>query len=144
MTCVRENIRAASSRKTTAPDSRRAFFGWGPCLTLTRFTLMRLTFVLCGGMVLLMAVHGDEHGHRPRFVWHSVEDTIRVAALETPMPTGRPSLGAIPPSAISRAIPTRPLLASRGLLSSWTASPRRPARLTAYLLPFANGPPAGS
>jgi hypothetical protein len=91
-----------------------------------------------------MTLHGDEHGHRPRFVWQSFEDTIRLATLDTLAPSRRPSLGAVPPAAIFQLFSSAPFLVSPHPLSSGIAASRPPVRMASYVIPFPNGPPARS
>lgn len=102
--------------------------------------LLRLTFVLCGAIVIFMAVHGDEHGRRPRFVWKSHEETIKVSILQShdaldrqAADTGKPILALEMASA-----PALHAVGSRAR----AAVPNSTARRIAYLTPLPNGPPA--
>lgn len=103
--------------------------------------IARLGFVICCAMVLLMAVHGDEHGRRPRFVWRSFEDTIKVtkAVLSTDR-TGDAADIAPPSLAIVAEMIEVPSRVTIRHVSAALAD--RTAARASYLLPFSNGPPA--
>jgi hypothetical protein len=102
--------------------------------------LARLTFAICCAMVLLMAVHGDEHGRRPRFVWRSAEDTIKVAALQVHDHT--PSRSADAGGSQSALTLLSPIPSFSGFGAAKQPASRNVAAKTAnYLIPFANGPP---
>jgi hypothetical protein len=134
MTCVRANISPPIVRKDDGTDStRHPGLGW----------LARLTFVLCGAIVLFIAVHGDEHGRRPRFVWQSYEQTVKAAMLQAVEPFARRTADAAPGSSSSVHVFLADLpLGPRGRpLLRPTPQPRL-ATAPAWLLPFANGPPA--
>lgn len=101
----------------------------------------RLLFALCCAVIVFMAVHGDEHGRRPRFVWRSAEDTIKVAQLQTTdhNRTGVP-LGATPPAiAAETDVGSLPLPSGLTRASSFAIS--RLPDASRYLLPFSIGPP---
>jgi hypothetical protein len=133
MTCVRANNSPSTVRKDARTDStRHPALGW----------LARFTFVLCGAMVLFMAVHGDEHGRRPRFVWQSYEQTVKAAMLQAVEPFARRTADAGPrSSSIHLFLADLPLGPRRRPLLRPTPQPRL-ATPPAWLLPFANGPPA--
>lgn len=102
--------------------------------------LVRFAFALCCAMVLLMAVHGDEHGRRPRFVWKSAEDTIKVAALQTHDHTSsRAANAGGSEAALAIQPPTPPFSGPR--TAKPTGARDVAARTANYLIPFANGPP---
>lgn len=104
--------------------------------------LARLTFVLCGLIVIFMAVHGDEHGRRPRFVWQSSEQTVKAAMLEALDPSARRPAAVTPPSIFFSLAPAALFRAPTGLSPVRPAAFVHPARAAAYLNPFANGPPS--
>jgi hypothetical protein len=101
-------------------------------------SLARLIFVLSCLTVLLMAVHGDEHGRRPRFVWKSAEETMKpvLALAQDRADAGLPKIaGGDAALALPMPIPAAPRL--------WRAraeKPRLPLR-AARLRPYAIGPP---
>ena len=41
----------------------------------------RVLFALCCAIVVFMAVHGDEHGRRPRFVWQSAIEASKATVV---------------------------------------------------------------
>lgn len=135
MTRVRAHNSPAILRKDARPDSsHRPGLRW----------IARLTFVLCGAMVLFMAVHGDEHGRRPRFVWQSYEQTVKAAMLQAVVPSARRTADAGPrssSSAIHVFLADLPLGPRKRPLSRPAPQPGM-ATPPAWLLPFANGPPA--
>lgn len=101
----------------------------------------RVLFALCCAVIVFMAVHGDEHGRRPRFVWRSAEDTIKVAQLQTTdhNRTGVP-LGATPPAiAAETDVGSLPLPSGLARASNFAIS--RLPDASRYLLPFSIGPP---
>ncbi|MEN6542921.1 hypothetical protein [Parvibaculum sp.] len=102
---------------------------------------LRILFALCCAVVVFMAVHGDEHGRRPRFVWQSAIEASKAAILQTTdvkregaaLGAG-PHLAAImaPPGVLPAAAEMRDFRPAR----LEQAAPARP-----YLRPFSNAPP---
>lgn len=102
---------------------------------------VRLAFVLCCAMVILMTVHGDDRGRRPRFVWRSFEDTIKIAKLQTIGDRTGDAADVAPP-AVALIAAVVPLASSLSLVREWAATAKNQAAKAAYLLPFGNGPPS--
>lgn len=89
-----------------------------------------------------MAIHGDEHGRRPRFVWQSSEPTIKIATLHAPEPLARRAADKAPPPALPNVVSTALPVSPWSRPAAWYMALRHPAKLAAYLRPFANGPPS--
>lgn len=112
------------------PSARRTQAEWA----------FRILFVLCCAMVVFMVVHGDDHGRRPRFVWRSFEDTIKVEKLQTSGDRTDDSVDVAPPVfAIAADMPD--LAPHASSVRDQAFSGRGFARRPAYILPFGNGPP---
>jgi len=102
---------------------------------------LRILFAICCAIVVFMAIHGDEHGRRPRFVWQSAVDASKAAILQTAdVKREGATLGA---SSGFAAIVNPPgiLPAVAKLRDFRPARPENAAPASPYLRPFSNAPP---
>lgn len=127
----------ANARSALPPSGCQGFF-------LARRTeaewAIRILFALCCAIVVLMAVHGDERGRRPRFVWQSFENTIKVVKLQT-IGDRTGSAADVAPAAVALVAAVMPLASPPSPVRKWVAATKNQAIKAAYLLPFGNGPP---
>ncbi len=102
---------------------------------------LRILFALCCAIIVFMAVHGDEHGRRPRFVWRSAEDAVKVATLQTAdQNKAGAAFGAMPPAIVAET-EVGSLPAPSGLARADTFGISHLPDASRYLLPFSIGPP---
>lgn len=102
---------------------------------------LRILFAICCAIVVLAAVHGDEHGRRPRFVWQSAVEASKAAVLQTTdVKREGATLGASPRFAtISNPLGILPAVADLRDFRPDRSENMAPA--SPYLRPFSNAPP---
>lgn len=101
----------------------------------------RVLFALCCAIVVFMAVHGDEHGRRPRFVWQSAIEASKAAILQTTDVKGDGTAFGSAPAFTTIANPPGILPAVAELRDFRPARLDNSAPASPYLRPFSNAPP---